>query len=190
MVLFFSALKLEIILALSNLDHGKMSISHQWHKKFAPQKHQQWFLERLTCYRPIQRKIKLQKRLLVCWGTHQRWSHKITHKLKALNLVWEGRNTLFLFCTFFFFHVKVFCYSALEFFMTLSDWGWLDGTHRETNLKQNAATPNFAQENQAIKRQKLEGGKSRQVNSCYAFSISYLPHFSGLFHLNVYFFTF
>ncbi|KAI8551584.1 hypothetical protein RHMOL_Rhmol06G0197500 [Rhododendron molle] len=39
----------------------------------------------------------------------------------------------------------------------------LDGTYRETNLKQNAATPNFGQENQAIKRQKLEGGRSRQI---------------------------
>lgn len=57
--------------------------------------------------------------------------------------------------------------------MMLSDWGWLDGTCRETNLKQNAATPNFSQENQAIKRQKLEGGRSRQVK-CYSFSFSIL----------------
>lgn len=73
--------------------------------------------------------------------------------------------------------------------MMLSDWGWLHGTYRETNLKQNAATPNFGQENQAIKRQKLEGGRSRQVK-CYSFSFSYLSCFSGLFHLNVYFFMF
>lgn len=37
-------------------------------------------------------------------------------------------------------------------------------------------TPNFAQENQAIKRQKLDAGKTRQVSSLYftcqlAFSI-------------------
>ncbi|XAR55534.1 hypothetical protein NMG60_11035631 [Bertholletia excelsa] len=36
---------------------------------------------------------------------------------------------------------------------------------RETNLKNGSATPNFAQENQPIKRQKLEGGKSRQILS-------------------------
>lgn len=34
---------------------------------------------------------------------------------------------------------------------------------RETNLKQSAGTANFAQENQAIKRQKLEGGRSREI---------------------------
>lgn len=34
---------------------------------------------------------------------------------------------------------------------------------RDTNPKTTVATPNFAQENQAIKRQKLEGGNSRQV---------------------------
>lgn len=33
----------------------------------------------------------------------------------------------------------------------------------ETNVKNTAGTFNLAQENQAIKRQKLEGGKSRQV---------------------------
>lgn len=38
-------------------------------------------------------------------------------------------------------------------------------THRNTNVKNPAATPTVAQENQAIKRQKLEGGKSRQVCS-------------------------
>ncbi|PSS05697.1 hypothetical protein CEY00_Acc18966 [Actinidia chinensis var. chinensis] len=36
---------------------------------------------------------------------------------------------------------------------------------RETNLKNTVATPNFAQENQAIKRQKLDGGRSRQILS-------------------------
>ncbi|PON34840.1 TPX [Parasponia andersonii] len=35
----------------------------------------------------------------------------------------------------------------------------------ETNVKNSAGTPNLAQENQAIKRQKLEGGKSRQILS-------------------------
>ncbi|XP_031393565.1 protein TPX2 isoform X1 [Punica granatum] len=34
---------------------------------------------------------------------------------------------------------------------------------RNTNVKNGAATPNLAQENQAVKRQKLEGGKSRQI---------------------------
>ncbi|KAA8526353.1 hypothetical protein F0562_008444 [Nyssa sinensis] len=34
---------------------------------------------------------------------------------------------------------------------------------RNTNVKNNVGTPGFAQENQAIKRQKLEGGKSRQI---------------------------
>lgn len=34
---------------------------------------------------------------------------------------------------------------------------------RDTNPKTTVATPNFAQENQAIKRQKLEGGNSRQI---------------------------
>ncbi|KAL5573552.1 hypothetical protein UlMin_023149 [Ulmus minor] len=33
----------------------------------------------------------------------------------------------------------------------------------ETNVKKIAGTPNLAQENQAIKRQKLEGGKTRQI---------------------------
>ena len=43
--------------------------------------------------------------------------------------------------------------------------GCLDGLYRETNLKMIATTPNFAQENQAIKKQKLEGGrKSRQLS--------------------------
>ncbi|GMP67326.1 hypothetical protein CsSME_00027357 [Camellia sinensis var. sinensis] len=36
---------------------------------------------------------------------------------------------------------------------------------RETNLKNTVATPNFAQENQPIKRQKLEGGNARQILS-------------------------
>ncbi|GFZ05643.1 targeting protein for XKLP2 [Actinidia rufa] len=36
---------------------------------------------------------------------------------------------------------------------------------RETNLKNTVATPNLAQENQAIKRQKLDGGRSRQILS-------------------------
>lgn len=36
-------------------------------------------------------------------------------------------------------------------------------TCSETNVKNTAGTPNLAQENQAIKRQKLEGGRSRQV---------------------------
>ncbi len=37
--------------------------------------------------------------------------------------------------------------------------------YRDTNVKKNSAgTPNLALENQAIKRQKLEGGKTRQVN--------------------------
>uniref|UniRef100_A0A5B7AV34 Protein TPX2 n=1 Tax=Davidia involucrata TaxID=16924 RepID=A0A5B7AV34_DAVIN len=34
---------------------------------------------------------------------------------------------------------------------------------RDTNVKNTVRTPNFAQENQAIKRQKLEGGRSRQI---------------------------
>ncbi|KAK6151744.1 hypothetical protein DH2020_014379 [Rehmannia glutinosa] len=34
---------------------------------------------------------------------------------------------------------------------------------RDTNAKNIVGTPNFAQENPAIKRQKLEGGKSRQI---------------------------
>ncbi|KAL2496851.1 Protein TPX2 [Forsythia ovata] len=34
---------------------------------------------------------------------------------------------------------------------------------RDTKVKNNVGTPSFAQENQAIKRQKLEGGKSRQI---------------------------
>ncbi|KAL2483336.1 Protein TPX2 [Forsythia ovata] len=34
---------------------------------------------------------------------------------------------------------------------------------REANAKNGTGAPNFAQENQAIKRQKLEGGKSRQI---------------------------
>ncbi|KAL6990717.1 hypothetical protein U1Q18_008836 [Sarracenia purpurea var. burkii] len=37
-----------------------------------------------------------------------------------------------------------------------------DGISGEANLKNTSTTLNFAQENQAIKRQKLEGGKSRQ----------------------------
>lgn len=132
MVSFFSALKLEMILALSNLDPGKMSISRQWHQKlFAPQKHQQWFLERVitTCYRPILRKSKQQKRLpVVCSGTHQRWSHKIGHsyhKLKALNqLVWEGRIRFSFLCTFL--HVKIFCYSAWSFLWCLIGGGCME----------------------------------------------------------------
>ncbi|KAI8005925.1 Protein TPX2 [Camellia lanceoleosa] len=36
---------------------------------------------------------------------------------------------------------------------------------RETNLKNTVATPNFVQENQPIKRQKLEGGNARQILS-------------------------
>ncbi|XP_059659824.1 protein TPX2 [Cornus florida] len=34
---------------------------------------------------------------------------------------------------------------------------------RDKNMKSSVGTPNFAQENQAIKRQKLEGGKSRPI---------------------------
>ncbi|GLT86859.1 hypothetical protein SLE2022_049730 [Rubroshorea leprosula] len=34
---------------------------------------------------------------------------------------------------------------------------------RETNIKKPVGTPSLAQENQAIKRQKLEGGRSRQI---------------------------
>lgn len=36
--------------------------------------------------------------------------------------------------------------------------------YRDTNVKKSAGTPNLAQDNQAIKRQKLEGGRTRQVN--------------------------
>ncbi|PIN15194.1 hypothetical protein CDL12_12171 [Handroanthus impetiginosus] len=36
---------------------------------------------------------------------------------------------------------------------------------RETNAKNVVGTPNFAHENHAIKRQKLEGGKSRQIRT-------------------------
>lgn len=36
-------------------------------------------------------------------------------------------------------------------------------SNRNANMKNAGANPNLAQENQAIKRQKLEGGKSRQV---------------------------
>ncbi|XP_057954417.1 protein TPX2 isoform X2 [Malania oleifera] len=35
--------------------------------------------------------------------------------------------------------------------------------NRDNNAKNTAGTPNLAQENQAIKRQKLEGGRSRQI---------------------------
>ena len=35
--------------------------------------------------------------------------------------------------------------------------------YRETNMKKTSGTPSLAQENQAIKRQKLDGGLSRQV---------------------------
>ncbi|CAA3028854.1 TPX2 isoform X2 [Olea europaea subsp. europaea] len=34
---------------------------------------------------------------------------------------------------------------------------------RETNVKNGTGAPNFAQEDQAVKKQKLEGGKSRQI---------------------------
>ncbi|KAA8524340.1 hypothetical protein F0562_010763 [Nyssa sinensis] len=44
---------------------------------------------------------------------------------------------------------------------------------RDTNVKNTGRTPNFAQENQAIKRQKLEGGRSRQILSL---RIQNLPH--------------
>jgi hypothetical protein len=36
--------------------------------------------------------------------------------------------------------------------------------YRDTNVKNSVGTPNLAQDNQAIKRQKLEGGRTRQVN--------------------------
>ena len=35
----------------------------------------------------------------------------------------------------------------------------------------NAGTPNLALDNQAIKRQKLDGGRSRQVLICFAFGM-------------------
>lgn len=38
-------------------------------------------------------------------------------------------------------------------------------------IKSNAGTPNLAQENQAIKRQKLEGGKTRQVILQFLFAV-------------------
>ncbi|KAI4325131.1 hypothetical protein MLD38_030554 [Melastoma candidum] len=38
-----------------------------------------------------------------------------------------------------------------------------DAAKREINMKNPSAPPNLAQENQAIKRQKLEGGQSRQI---------------------------
>ncbi|KAK2988497.1 hypothetical protein RJ640_014510 [Escallonia rubra] len=44
---------------------------------------------------------------------------------------------------------------------------------RETNLKTKVGTPMFSQENQAIKRQKLEGGQSRQILSI---NTQNLPH--------------
>ncbi|XP_030546293.1 protein TPX2 isoform X3 [Rhodamnia argentea] len=48
---------------------------------------------------------------------------------------------------------------------------------RNTNVKNSAATPTVAQENQAIKRQKLEGGKSRQILNV---KPQILPHKSKL----------
>ena len=36
--------------------------------------------------------------------------------------------------------------------------------YRDTIVKNSVGTPNLAQDNQAIKRQKLEGGRTRQVN--------------------------
>lgn len=36
---------------------------------------------------------------------------------------------------------------------------------RDTNGKNIVGTPNFAHENHAIKKQKLDGGKSRQVET-------------------------
>ncbi|VFQ88015.1 unnamed protein product [Cuscuta campestris] len=44
---------------------------------------------------------------------------------------------------------------------------------RNTNMKMTSETPNFVQENQAIKRQKLEGGKSRQILNIKSLN---LPH--------------
>ncbi|XP_021681206.2 protein TPX2 isoform X2 [Hevea brasiliensis] len=38
-----------------------------------------------------------------------------------------------------------------------------ESVRRDANVKNAAGTPNLAQENQAIKRQKLEGGRSRQI---------------------------
>ncbi|XP_027063342.1 protein TPX2 [Coffea arabica] len=44
---------------------------------------------------------------------------------------------------------------------------------KDTNVKSTVETPNFAQENQAVKRQKLEGGKSRQILNV---KLQNLPH--------------
>lgn len=44
------------------------------------------------------------------------------------------------------------------------DWGSSAANFRETNLEKIGGTPNFALENQPIKRQKLEGGLSRQAS--------------------------
>lgn len=44
---------------------------------------------------------------------------------------------------------------------------------RDTKVKSSVETPNFIQENQAVKRQKLEGGKSRQILN---FKPHVLPH--------------
>ncbi|GAB2288157.1 hypothetical protein Dimus_022499 [Dionaea muscipula] len=43
-------------------------------------------------------------------------------------------------------------------------YGWFCLTcYKETNLKKSIVTPILLQENQAIKRQRLEGGRSRQI---------------------------
>ncbi|KAI3439860.1 uncharacterized protein J3R85_004271 [Psidium guajava] len=52
-----------------------------------------------------------------------------------------------------------------------------ESVKRNTNVKNSAATPNVAQENQAIKRQKLDGGKSRQILNV---KPQVLPHKSNL----------
>lgn len=52
-----------------------------------------------------------------------------------------------------------------------------ESVKRNTNPKNPAATPTVAQENQAIKRQKLEGGKSRQILNV---KPQILPHKSKL----------
>lgn len=61
--------------------------------------------------------------------------------------------------------------------------------YRDTNLKKSSAgTPNLAQENQAIKRQKLEGGRTRQVNF-YEFSFLFFNYYCFYFKTSEIFFS-
>lgn len=103
--------------------------------------------------------------------------------LKPKNQLQSSQAKRFEWIRVYLLHIDIWLYVIY--------WFSLNSRCRDAIMKNCAGTPNLALENQAIKRQKLDGGRSRQVNPFFfLFSSVYLLHYYcfGELYLNSSFF--